>query len=227
MRRLRNIGQRTEHCTMCRAGNKSQQSLTVPPIFYYHPHKKFKRKQIKIPGFKIFPLLNYESKSKRNLCDLIFVRKCGLLSWLVCAQHVLIWKNLFAFLPITKARAKYTVPTENVTYRKLIVFELISQKLPIPIPIGNCFGINKVTVTDTDPQSYRYRYRSEIVLELIRLPLPISIPIRSHLPPLLAYSVSLLEFPKGFVHNALNYWNFSGILCIRHLKCCSRCRKGP
>ena len=45
-----------------------------------------------------------------------------------------------------------TVPTENVIYRKLIVFEIISPKLPILIPIGNCFGITKITVTDTDPQ---------------------------------------------------------------------------
>ena len=31
-------------------------------------------------------------------------------------------------------------------------FRISFQKLPIPIPIGNCFEINKVTVTDTDPQ---------------------------------------------------------------------------
>ena len=104
--------------------------------------------------------------------------------------------------------------TDTDTDRK-IVLELI--KLPLPIPI---------------PKSYRYRYRSEIVfnfLELIRLPLPvcqspsgpISLlcwPIRSH----------CWNFPREFVHNPhYNYWNFSGILCIMHLKCYSRCRKGP
>ena len=56
-----------------------------------------------------------------------------------------------------------------------------------------------------------------MVLELIKLPLPIPIPMWSHLPPLLAYSVSLLKISQGFcgiMH--LNYWSFPGILCSLH-----------
>ena len=85
-------------------------------------------------------------------------------------------------------------------------------KLPLPIPI---------------PKNYRYRYCSEIALELRELQLLTPIPMRSHLPPLLAYSVSLLEFPWDFVHNAppeilcrmhVKYWNFPGKLCTLHQK---------
>ena len=45
-----------------------------------------------------------------------------------------------------------TVPTENVTYRELIVFELISQKVPIPIPIGNYSGMHQVQRAPNTPE---------------------------------------------------------------------------
>ena len=46
------------------------------------------KKKIKIPGFWIVSLLNYEAKAKENLWDFNLFRKCGLLLWRVRAQHV-------------------------------------------------------------------------------------------------------------------------------------------
>ena len=127
------------------------------------------------------------------------------------------------FVPYSVAGASQsnpsTVPTEKVTYRELIVFKLISQKLPIPIPIGNCFGINKVIVTDTDPQKSPIPIPIGTCFGIKKLPLPIPIPIRSHLPlsvGLFGLIMTLPEFPRDFVHSASKYRTFSGILCALH-----------
>ena len=103
-------------------------------------------------------------------------------------------------------------------------FRIISQKLPIPIPIGNCFGIDKVTVTDT--QKLLIPIPIGNWLEFIKLPLPIPIPVRSHLPPLLAYSVSMLEFPKD-VHNAPIILDFSQGFCAHCTKMLLSLQKRP
>ena len=43
--------------------------------------------KIRTPGLRIFSLLNYESESERKSQGLNLFRKCGLLLWLVRAQH--------------------------------------------------------------------------------------------------------------------------------------------
>ena len=43
---------------------------------------------MKISGLWNFSLLNYESKKGKEVSGIVFFCKCGLLLWLVCAQHV-------------------------------------------------------------------------------------------------------------------------------------------
>ena len=56
---------------------------------YYHRHRNnYKRKKKKTSqdlGFSLF--WNTKAKASENLWDLIIFRKCGLLLWLVLAQH--------------------------------------------------------------------------------------------------------------------------------------------
>ena len=53
----------------------------------YHPHRHhYERKKIKIPGFGILCLLDYESEGDSKSLG-FFIRKCGLLLWLTRAQH--------------------------------------------------------------------------------------------------------------------------------------------